>query len=76
MAPEMLRATDSTYDRSASPCSVGGVPTATKMTALALTAACRSSEKVKRCPRWRSSNSGRNFSWMGTLLARSADNFS
>ena len=76
MAPETLRATDSTYDRSASPFSVGGVPTAMNTAALARTAACKSPEKIRRWPRCRASSSGRNFSWMGTLPRCSAASFS
>src|SRR6266849_4658256 len=71
----MPRATDSTYERSASPCSVGGVPTATKMAALAPTAAFRSSEKRSRAPRCLCSNSGRKFSWIGTSPRFSAASF-
>ena len=51
----------------ASPLSVGGVPTATKIASLAfLPAECRSSENCNLCPRWRCNNSGRNFSRIGT----------
>src|SRR4030081_3349345 len=75
MAPEISLATDSTKDRSASPRSVVGVPTATKMAALERTASCRLSENCKRWPRCRLSNSGRNFSWMGTCPFLRAVNF-
>src|SRR5438270_9378987 len=73
--PEISRATDSTYDRSASPLSVGGVPTATKITELRRSASFRSSENVNRCPRCRFNNSGKNFSWIGTWPSRSAASF-
>ena len=44
MPPEISRATDSTYERSASPLSVGGVPTATKMIELSRAASVKLSE--------------------------------
>ena len=60
--PAISRATDSTYDRSASPVSVGGVPTAMNTTSLSRVAACRSQENLMRPPRCRVSSSGRNRS--------------
>src|SRR5215469_10934823 len=60
--PEISRATDSTYDRSASPLLVGGVPTATKMAVLALAASCRLSENRSFFPRCRCSSSGKKRS--------------